>query len=203
MSRKLPALLVASVFLLWLSACVNLKPKASLTKSYTLGPIEAVAPEEAPSQDHHLYILHPQIPAYLDGPRLSYRLASGEVKNMESARWAEPLAEGIARAMALFMSETSLIRVVGHYPSPNTTPEASRLSLNFQRFGATASGASGEMQVLVNWELRSAEGEVRRGQFVSAGITWVVGDSDSLVKAYNQALHGLALELAKAMTRPD
>ncbi|MFU8848796.1 MAG: membrane integrity-associated transporter subunit PqiC [Opitutales bacterium] len=200
MFRKLPALLAATAFLLWLSACVNLKPKASLSKSYTLGPIEAVAPGKAQSQEHQLYILHPQIPAYLDGPRLGYRLASGEVKNMEGARWAEPLAEGIARAMALFMSESSLIRVVGHYPSPNTRPEASRLALNFQRFGATASG---EIQVLVNWELRPAEGEVRRGQFVSAGLTWVVGDSDSLVQAYNQALHGLTLELAKAMALLD
>lgn len=179
MRLNLTAFLITASFFLWLPACVNLKPKASLTKSYTLGPVGVSAVEDVRSSVEPIYILHPQVPAYLDSPRLSYRLASGELINMHNARWAEPLAEGIARAMSLFVSEAYSVETVGHYPWPDTMPGASRLSLNFQRFGATASG---EVKVVAYWELRRAEGDTLKGQFVSAGLAWSVGEPDSLVQ---------------------
>lgn len=200
MRCHLPAVLIAAAFVLWLPACVNLKPKPSLTKSYTLGPVEAAAVEEVRLLTEPIYIFHPQVPTYLDNPRLSYRLASGEVIYMHSARWAEPLAEGLARAMSLLFTEFSPGQAVEHYPWPNSVPEASRISLNFQRFGATATG---EVQVVVHWEFRRPDGNIVKGQFASEGLSWVVGDPDSLVQAYNQALRALTLELGEQVQAAD
>lgn len=192
MTSKLPVLFIASVFLLLLAACVNLKPVPSQTFSYALGPVELAAPSEPRTESESLYILRPQVPTYLDSDRLSYRLASGEVKNIFGARWAEPLAEGIARAMSLFLSESSPGLVEGYYPWPNTSSDASRLSLYFQRFGATDSG---EVQVVVRWELKQPDGTSLSEQYNSESLTWVVGQPDTLVAAYNEALRALALEI--------
>lgn len=199
MRSHFPAVLIAA-FVLWQPACVNLKPKASLSKNYTLGPVEAASLEEAQLLSEPLYILHPQVPTYLDNPRLCYRLTSGEVIQMQSARWAEPLPEGLARSMSLIFSDIAPGLVAGHYPWPNTMPGASRLSLHFQRFGATASG---DVQIVAHWEIRRPEGDIVKGQFASEGLTWVVGDPDSLVKAYNQGLRVLAHELAKVVQPAD
>ena len=200
MIRQIPAILTASVLLLWLSACVNLKPAPSQTFNYTLGPVEAAAPPQARMQAESIYILHPQVPTYLDDDRLSYRLASGEVKNMFGARWAEPLTEGIARAMSLLLSESGLVVVEGYYPWPNTSLEAARLSLNFQRFSATESG---EVQVVARWELKQADGPTVSGQYASDSLSWTVGEPDTLIAAYNRALRALALEVGENVQKPD
>lgn len=194
MIRQIPAVFIASVFLLWLPACVNFKPVPTQTFNYTLGPVEVATPSKAGTQGESIYILRPQVPTYLDDDRLSYRLASGEVKNMFGARWAEPLAEGIARAMSLYLSESGLARVEGYYPWPNTSLEAYRLSLNFQRFGATESG---EVQVVVRWELKQVDGRSVDGQYVSDALSWTVGQPDTLIAAYNQALRALAQEMGE------
>lgn len=191
---------MATAFLLWLPACVNLKPVPSQTKSYTLGPVEAVARTEVGATTETIFILPPQVPTYLDSARLTYRSANGEVKNMLGARWAEPLGEGIARAMSLFLAETAPGMVEGHYPWPNTSPEASRLAIYFQRFGATDSG---RVHVVARWEIKRADGGLVQGDYVSESAKWQVGEPDSLVAAYNEALNGLAREIAKRLGPPD
>jgi uncharacterized lipoprotein YmbA len=194
MRSKLTAIFMVTAFLLWLPACVNLKPVPSQSFSYTLGPVDVVGASEVRTTGEPIYILRPQVPTYLDSDRLSYRLASGEVKDMFGARWAEPLAEGIARATSLYLSESSSAIVAGYYPWPNTTLEASRLSLNFQRFGATEAG---EVQVVVRWTLKQSGGKTMSGQYASESLSWTVGQPDSLVAAYNQALLALVQEIVQ------
>ena len=200
MLRKISAVCIAAVFLLGLPACVNLKPAPSQAFSYTLGPVDGAALPQPEAQAQAIYILRPQVPTYLDDDRLSYRLASGEVINLFGARWAEPLAEGIARAMSLLISESRLAVVEGYYPWPNTSPEAARLSLNFQRFGATESG---QVQVVARWELKQADGKIVDGQYVSDSLGWVVGEPDTLIAAYNQALRALAQEVGENVRAPE
>lgn len=141
-----------------------------------------------------VYIIRPQVPSYQVGMNLSYRLASGEVRGMPGVRWAEPLPEGIARAMSLFLFESSPGMVEGYYPWPNTSPEASHLSLYFQRFDAIESG---EVQVVARWTLKRSGGETQTGQYVAEELNWVVGQPETLVAAFNQALQGLAVNIEK------
>ncbi len=190
--KKSVSALVALAGLLSLPACVNLKPAASTANSHALGPVEATAPEAAPLAAEPIYILRPQIPSYLDSSRLSYLMASGEVRNMEGSRWAEPLGEGIARAVGLFLFERNPALVEGFYPWPNTSPGASRLALNFKRFGATDSG---EVHVVAYWKLMQGEGRSTSGRFHSESLGWTVGEPDSLIAAYNEALRALSQEI--------
>jgi len=196
MMQKTLSLSAAFLCLLGLAACVNLKPVPSETESFTLGPVEMTAKAQHGEGKEAIYIIRPQLPTYLDGSHLSYRSASGEVKSIPGARWAEPLAEGIARAMSLYLSGSGLGPVDGYYPWPNTTPEASRLSLNFQRFGATDSGV---VQVVAQWSLKRADGRTISGQYVSESPDWSVGQAESLIAAYNEALRALAHEVEKSL----
>jgi len=188
--------LIFPICLVWLAGCVNLKPVPSQTESFALGPVEMQAPDQSRQLENPIYIVRPQVPTYLDGSRLSYRSSSGEVINMPGARWAEPLAEGIARAVSLYLSGSVHGVVEGYYPWPNTSQNASRLSLNFQRFGATESG---EVQVVAQWTLKPDQGEVISGQFVSDSISWQVGDPATLVAAYNEALRTIAMDVEKSL----
>lgn len=196
MMRKKLSLFTTLLLLFGLTACVNLKPVPSQTESFTLGPVGMQPQGDNQLSSEGIYIMRPQVPTYLDGSRLSYRAASGEVKNLPGARWAEPLSEGIARAMSLYLSGP--VAVEGYYPWPNTSSESSRLSLNFQRFGATNSG---EVHVVVSWSLKRTSGKVITGQYISDSLTWVVGQSDSLIVAYNQALKALASDVGDSLTR--
>lgn len=196
MIRKILYVLTTLLGLFGLAACVNLKPAPSQAESYTLGPVEMQAREKAEAGDESIYILRPQLPTYLDDTRVSYRSVSGEVKNMLGARWAEPLAEGIARTMSLYLSGSSLGAVEGYYPWPNTSPEAARLSLYFQRFGASESG---DVQVLVRWTLKKSNGDSKTGEFAPDAITWQVGQPATLVAAYNSALKALAIHIEQSL----
>ena len=178
--------------LLALAACVNLKPVPSQTESFTLGPVDTTVTPEALASGKPIYILRPQMPTYQDGSRLNYRSASGEVTSLPGARWAEPLAEGIARATSLYLAASNQASVEGYYPWPNTSREAARLSLNFQRFGATDSG---EVKVVARWTLKKPGGKSQSGQFVSETLSWVPGQPETLVAAYNRALQALAESL--------
>jgi uncharacterized lipoprotein YmbA len=189
MRPKISTLVIACLCLFGLSGCINLKPVPSETESYALGPVGMVPELLGTEADMAVYIMRPQVPTYLDGKRLSYRLSTGEVKNMPGARWAEPLAEGVARAMSLYFAGSELGRVEGYYPWPNTSVDASRLSLNFQRFGATDSG---QVHVVARWSLKRPDGQTVSGQYVSDSLSWSVGEAESLISAYNEALRALA-----------
>lgn len=195
MIRKTLSFFASAICFIFLAACVNLKPVPSITTSYTLGPVDLSPPVRNSTVGEPIYIVRPQVPTYLDGSRLSYRSVSGEVKNIFGARWAEPLAEGIARAMSLYLSKSSSFSVEGYYPWPNTLTNGSRLTLNFQRFGATESGS---VQVVANWTLKDSGGKLKKGQFVSSNLIWDVESPDSLVAAYNSALELLADEVERA-----
>lgn len=161
-----------------------------------MGPVDLLSQSATPKQGKPIYITRPQVPTYLDDSRLSYRSTGGEVMSMPAARWAEPLPEGIARAMSLYLSASDEIVVEGYYPWPNTSPDGTRLSLYFKRFGATDTG---EVQILARWTWKQPGKESRSGQFLSKSMRWQIGQPDSLVTAYNEALQALALELEKSL----
>lgn len=196
MIRRHLFLLIALPCLLVLSACVNLKPVPSETESYVLGPLEMSSSESIKPGVQPIYILRPQVPTFVDGSRLSYRYSSGELINMPGTRWAEPLAEGIARAMSLYLSGSGYELVEGYYPWPNTSSDAARLSLNFLRFGATDTG---QVQVAVRWTLKMSDQTSKSGHYISRGLTWEVGQANTLVRAYNEALMALASDLKAQM----
>lgn len=199
MCNKLPSFLVTLTCLLVLPACVNLKPVPSQTKSYTLGPVEAQVPDAAITQKALIYVVCPQLPTYLDSAWITYLSADGELNKLADARWAEPLAEGIARAVSLYLSGAGVGSIEGYYPWPNAASKSTRLSLNFERIGALESGA---VQVVVSWTLKQSDGTSKGGRYNSDNLHWEVGQPETLVAALNSALRELADEIGAGITAP-
>ncbi|MGJ8641292.1 MAG: PqiC family protein [Opitutaceae bacterium] len=188
------SVLVAGVLALFLSACVNLKPKADAAKLYALGSAEPVLPANvgAPA----IYISKPDLPAYLDGKRLQYRKASGEVADIGRARWAEPLEEGIARSLAEYLMEVSNKPVQAYFPWPDRTKGSLDLYVRMYKLGAFENG---DIQMTAAWELKDGAKIQRSGTFQSTDIAWTVDDAESFVAGLNAALAQLASELAKTL----
>jgi len=184
--------------LLALTGCVNLKPSLSQMRSFTLGPVAVDVVEAEAGVERALYIQRPQLPTFLDGSRLSYRTASGELKYLPSARWAEPLNEGVARAVALYLGRSGLGEAPAFYPWPNTKAEAAVLTLAFERFSANESGT---VQIVVNWQVSGAGWAPQQTRFISESIDWEIDRPETLVAAFNQALAELAGEIADALSK--
>ncbi len=177
-----------------LAGCVNLKPKADVVKLYALGPGE-FSPEAAKAGPP-IYVARPDLPAYLDGKRLQYRHADGEVRSLRRARWAEPLQEGVARALAEFLIDSNGLPVSGFYPWPEPSGGELKLRVHLHQIGATAAG---EIRMVANWELQNGRVLVASGLYQSEGIEWRPGDAESLVAGINLALSQLAAEVAGAL----
>jgi hypothetical protein len=177
-----------------LAGCVNLKPQQDSVKLYVLGPNEFTQPAKTSAAS--IYIARPNLPAYLDGKRLQYRHADGEVRSLHTARWAEPLQEGIARTLAEFLIESSDRRVSGFYPWPKQSMGDMELRVHFHKLGAMADG---EIQMVAKWELLGSKAIERSGTYRSQDIQWRLGDAESLVAGFNQAIRQLALEVTGAL----
>ena len=199
MNKTKLTLIALSIGGVLLTSCVNLKPVVPKSQNYTLGPVEIQAVdqvdqlEQGTAVSEAIFITRPHVPTYLDSGRLVYLAESGEVKQVPVARWAEPMVEGIARATALYLNEsTGLGTVVGYYPWPNSNVDAIRLTLNFLRFSATETG---EVHVVARWTLKHSTGEIKSGLFSTEELRWTVAEPESLVAAYNDALKALAVEV--------
>lgn len=177
-----------------LSGCVNLKPKKVETKLYALGAVDSRSAVEVDGPA--LYIARPHLPAYLDGKRLQYRGANGEVKELSRSRWAEPLEEGVARSVAEFLIQEGQQGVTGFYPWPKRSKDSLELRLHFYKLGALEDGS---IRMAVGWDLRQGFKIQKSGAFESSEVVWNSNDADSLVVGINSALKQLAKEITDSL----
>jgi len=179
---------------LGLSGCVNLKPKADVVKMYALGPVEPA--EQPASTERPIFIVRPDLPAYLDGKHLQFRESDGEVGDLRHARWAEPLEEGVARTLAEYFKRSGKHEVSGFYPWPKRTRSTPELRVHFYKLGVLASG---EIQMVADWELAESGRILASGAYNSESIQWMPRDAASFVKGLNEALQHLVLEIETAL----
>ncbi len=179
---------------LGLGGCLNLKPKVDGVKLYALGPVESV--DRVAVGATSIYISRPDLPVYLDGKRLQYRLSNGEVGELSHARWAEPLEAGVARSLAEYLQSTSPRGVSGFYPWPKRTRESAELRVHFYKLGALENG---DIRMVADWELHQTDRLIASGMYQSTGIVWAVGNPTSLVGGLNEALQQLAAEVAESL----
>ena len=187
--------LLAVFFLVSFSGCVNLQPTEDVTRHYALGAASGSLSLSPTVAQPALYIARPNLPSYLEGPNLQFRSGDGAVRSLGSARWVEPLDQGVARALGELMLESGSVVVRGYYPWPAASRKTPQLKVDLYRFGARADGA---IELSARWQIVAGDGTVeRQGQFSAEGLQWRVGDSASLVAGLNQALVQLVAEMFK------
>ncbi|WP_269522908.1 PqiC family protein [Coraliomargarita parva] len=193
MKQAIYRFLFSLMLVVGLGACVGLKPRPDKMRTYVLGPLELLEPEQDLAMP--IYIERPDLPAYSTGNRFVIRDKNGRTSSLDDARWAEMLPDTVSRALGEWVADQSGRRLGGYYPWPKMSNTLVSVRVQFQQFVATADG---RILVSAQWQV-SAEGvEAKSGGYLSENIVWQPDDPESIVSGYNQALRELAALVADA-----
>ncbi len=140
------------------------------------------------------------VPDLIDRPQIVTLDGANRVGVSEQNLWAEPLKNGIGRALAARLARS--LSTAGHevriapYPQTSIASPAIRITLDIQRFEA---GPRGTAVVDVLWSVRrSRDGSQRTGRTIAARA--VGGDSyDDMVRAWSDALASVEADLTPAI----
>lgn len=180
-----------------LTGCVNLTPSKDTTKMYVLGPVDLPSSGSATGAELG-YIARPYLPVYMEGTGLKVRAMDGEISNLPSARWAEPMDIGVARALSHYIELASGGVRSGFYPWPKSEAATNTLHVKFHQLVATADG---RIQLSASWELTRAAGVSQSGVFTLADGTWSPGDAQNMVAGVNAALEALAEQIFSSLKK--
>ena len=160
---------------------------------YTLD--STAAPDGAPAAHTAVMVGPVTVPASVDQPEFVVQIASNRVELDEFNRWAAPLNDGIARAVA-----GDLVVLLGT-PDVATAPMASfspaySVTINVQRFESTR-GEGALLDAL--WAVhQTAGGATRSGRTVAQEAAQ--GDGyDALAAAHSRALARMSGDIAAAI----
>jgi len=163
------------------------------SRFYTLA--STATPADAPAATYAVLVGPVSVPASVDRPEFVVQVAPNRVEVDEFNRWASPLNDGIARAVAgdlALLLGTSDVAVA---PLANFNP-AYRVTINVQRFESIQNEA-----VLIDavWAVhRTAGGQTQSGRTVAREALHGEG-FDALAAAHSRALAALSADIAAAI----
>ena len=135
------------------------------------------------------------VPSAVDQPQFVVQIAPNRVEIEEFNRWAAPLSEGIARAVAADLSALLGTPDVAAGSLTNFTP-AYRVTIDIQRFDSVLGK---EVVVDAVWAVRkTAGGQVHPGRTVAREALQGEG-FDALAAAHSRALVKLSGDIAVAI----
>lgn len=136
------------------------------------------------------------LPELVDRPQMVVRVATNQVKIVETHRWAQPLGSEIARVVAGDLGKLlSNARVSSHAENASANADY-RVLIDVQRLDAALGDA---VTIEAQWELRSrADGKRLVGR---SHVRQAVGGPgyDSLVAAHADVLESVSRDIAQAI----
>lgn len=191
-----------------LSAC-NLLPKPSPdpTRHYVLTPPAATSAEPAAARGGLVVGLRAvQVAPYLDTKSMIVRRGENEILYRDYARWAEPLAAGVQRALAGRLRESGRVARLLPQPYPFDVERDVDVAVTVLRCeGRLApAGATAELvcaiEVLRVGDQDGGGAEVLlRETFAPPAIAWTEGDHAGLAAALGAHVAALADRLVAAL----
>jgi hypothetical protein len=164
------------------------------SRFYTLDST-ATADATAPTARYAVMVGPVFVPAAVDRPEFVVQVTPNRVEIDEFNRWAAPLGDAVARAIAGDLAVLLGTSDVAVAPLANFRP-AYRVSINVQRF-ESAPGKS----VLIDaaWTVHgTTDGDVRSGRTVSSEAVQGPG-FDALAAAHSRALVAVSADIAAAI----
>jgi uncharacterized lipoprotein YmbA len=176
------------------AGCATREPLPSF---YVLSGDSGTIPARSMS-NARVYVARAQVPTYLASSNLAVRRAGNEIEYIQSARWGEPLDQGIPRAVAADLRELRNLNTVAFSPSnpPPTTDYV--VTIRIDRFEGNDNG---RVICAGTWEISAGADSaiVRRGSFSNEDGTWQQGDYRSLALALSQELRSVSRRIAGAL----
>lgn len=189
MAQRLAGLFWIALVAAAVSGCGASTP----ARFYTLSSTATSA--GAPPRSDRVMVWPVTVPAAVDQPQFVVQSASNRVEVDEFNRWAAPLNEGIARAVAGDLAVLLGTPDVIAGPLANFNP-AYQVEIDVQRFESVRGQAA---LVEAVWVVRrTANGETRSGRTLARES--VQGDGfDALAAAHSQALARVSDDIATAI----
>ncbi|MFN8627236.1 MAG: PqiC family protein [Candidatus Binatia bacterium] len=165
-----------------------------VARFYTLAST-ATADEARPAVHGGIVVGPVSIPAAVDRPQFVIQVAPNRVEVAEFHRWAAPLHDGIARAVAGDLAQLLGTPDVATAPVTNVNPTY-RVTIDVQRFDATPGDA---VRFEAVWTVRqTASGDTHSGRTVSREAARGT-EFDALAAAYSRALATMSGDIAVAI----
>lgn len=195
-------MLAKIVFLVLCSLCFGCSH--SPAKHYYLLNARPSAPQAVPATSRNITLvigIGPiEIADYLNRPKMLVNQPAngGDTPRLlvaENDYWAEPLAKGVARVLALDLMQRDANRSFIHYPwSRDNSP---RLSLRVHIISLTFS--NNQMSLIANWQLMDNKTGVRLENRNLMRTTPLGPGPENLALAFSQLVDGMAGDMDTAL----
>ena len=189
--QQLSKVLVASTSAIFIGACAN-----RVDEHFYLVPSRAV--DAVPAVEMRpIAVVAVAIPAVIDRPQLVVRTGEHEVAVMESRRWAEPLSDGLTRAV---VDELRINRLPA-YDAEALHARKDALTVEI-RVAELLSGPSAEARLKATWTVRDRPHScVETGNF-DAQVSAASG-FEAVPDAYADAMRSLARAIVPTLRLAD
>jgi len=189
--QHLSKLLAASTGAIFIGACAN-----HLEEHFYLVPNRAI--DAVPADEMRPIAVAPvAIPAVIDRPQLVVRMGEHEVAVLETRRWAEPLSEGLTRAV---VDELRTNRLPA-YDAEVLRARKDALTVEI-RVAELLSGASGGTRLKATWTVRDRPHGCTETGSIDAQLPAVSG-YDAVPDAYADAMRRLAQAIVPTLRHAD
>jgi uncharacterized protein len=187
--RTFAAISTAAFFL----GCAAKEP---LTSFYVLGRPKKI--RSAPGGGTAVYVNRVEVPAYLARTSLVTMKSGVEVEYSQSARWAEPLDQGISRAVADALNQNSGFRAYSFSPSGPPPPHSYDVRVRIERFEGNDNG---KVTLQARWEVTSADSSeaIATHKVNLQRNGWHPGDYGGLVRLLTDEISEMSRQIARSI----
>jgi uncharacterized lipoprotein YmbA len=139
-----------------------------------------------------------EVPAYLAKTGLVTMKGGIEVNYSATARWAEPLDQGISRAVANALSHNSGLRAYSFSPAAVPPPHSYDIRIRIERFEGSDNG---EVTLQARWEVTTTDSsEAIASRKVSLQRSgWQPGDYAGLVRLLSDEIGVLSRQIGHSI----
>ena len=197
--RTLALLLCLSV-----AGCSVLQPHADPTRFYmlTARPQSAATSGRSEGKRWKIGVRPVDVPAYLRSKAMVVRTQVNEVTFAEFDCWAEPLDQGIARAIKDGLSSANNVESVTLNSFGSDTLDYQVAIRILACEGVLAADGSSSVRFSMTWELRSVAANsavTKRGVFTAPTTTWDGRDYGQFAQRISDAITSAGQALAAAL----
>jgi uncharacterized protein len=186
---------VSALISLLLISCAAVEPLPSF---FLLSNASAGKTRSGHSGGTIVFVRRVDVPAYLATGRLVTIKGGIQVDYAATARWAEPLDQGVARAVAEDLNRNSRIRAYGFSPGAHPADQKYDIWIRLERFEGTDDG---EAVLRARWGVSTAGNSMpMAGRTVDIRRDgWKPGDYPGLVRLLSGAVAEMSREIARSI----
>ena len=146
-----------------------------------------------------VFVRRVEVPTYLAQTSLVTMKGGIEVQYAATARWAEPLDQGISRAVAGALNQNSGLRAYSFSPVAPPPPHNFDVRIRIEKFEGDDNG---EVTLQARWEVTTTDSSeaIASSKVFLRRSGWQPGDYAGLVRFLSQEISEMSRQIARSIT---